>query len=99
MPTLPDYDDAHARAQKVVGDDTPLTDTIIPNPLQGLWLFEIEDDPGATGTGLIAVSATDAWQLDGTPTSPELEGAVWPLDDESEIQGVLDAFLDPEEVQ
>jgi hypothetical protein len=94
----PIYTEARARAEALQGG--PMTDDVILNPGQEIWLFKPVAEPGADGESLIAVSETDVWQIGSAPDALELIGAEMPLDDDTEagIAGLIAGISAPEEV-
>jgi hypothetical protein len=94
---LPDYTDARARAEALTGG--PVTDDLIPNRDQGLWLFKPVAPPDADGESLVAVSQDDVWQIGSAPDALELYGADLPLGGgETDISALLDGISATEEV-
>ena len=94
----PIYTEARKRAESLQGG--PMTDDVILNPHQEIWLFKPVAEADSDGQSLIAVSETDVWQIGSAPDALELIGAEMPLDDDAEagIAALIAGISTPEEV-
>jgi 2'-5' RNA ligase len=101
IPGLPPIGDALSQAQGLLDEDKgnqlrvdPFS--LVPNPLQGLWIVSFDSPTGESlDGGGIVVDADGARYLSSDPGAAELIGALLPEDDEDpgdevEIEALLD---------
>jgi 2'-5' RNA ligase len=101
VPGLPRIQDALSQAQGLLDEDegnqfTVDPASLVPNPLQGLWIVSFSAPDGARlDGGGIAVDASGARYLTSAPSAPEYVGALFEEDeddpsDEAEIEALLE---------
>lgn len=99
-PPMPKFETALSQAKAfLAGGNTDfeiVEDNVLPNPLQGLWIFSYTCSQGARleGGGIV-VDADGARELTSVPTATEYIGVVYPDDDDEEMEAVLAEFSDP----
>lgn len=102
VPGLPTISDALKQAQALLDEDKDNQfqvnpDTLVPNPMQGLWIVSFESPTGESlDGGGIVVDEDGARYLTSAPDAIEYIGALFPDEedeaDDEEIQQVLSLY-------